>query len=371
MLSALMGTGGGYQQQRPGGGIRSRGVNATRRSTGGENTLDTPASAALDCPPGSTWFASLVDDNDDDDDDDDDMVCCQSNTVGDVAWADLVSAGVIRAQATSPFLLHFISLVLFHSLSLIHSFGSLSHFHSFVPFLALLATLFPGLCDTHTHPDENSGRSAVEGELDVVKRGIDGRYKLICLYIPVATGMLPGCQGGTLWENDNERPSSLSSSQCLLLLAYRIPQPQSDMLNSLQQPQHQQQQYHDEHSVFDSIETQLAIQRRTQEQALTKATDLSIIAGKALLRLAKEFRANAISRVQTSAHALFATPSTSYTKTTTGKHVSAWQCINDIQSAAFASHFNAEQIVVLLSDVYAASLGLLLSSTTSLTPTLN
>ena len=191
---------------------------------------------------------------------------------------------------------------------------------------------------------------------------------MICLYIPVATGMLPGSGDGTIWESDDFQPSSLSSSHCLLLLAYRIPQPSIIMVhpspstNSLQQThqqqqQQQQQQRIDDHSVFDSIETQLAIQRHTQEQALIKATDLAIIAGKALLRLAKELRANVINRIQTSAHALFATTATTYTKATIGKQMSAWQCINDIQNVTFASQFNAEQIVVLLSDVYAASLG--------------
>ena len=194
---------------------------------------------------------------------------------------------------------------------------------------------------------------------DGTNRGVDWRYTLICRYVPVPIGMLPGSGGGTMWEHDEERPSSLSSSHCLLLLAYRIPPPLSDMvhpINSMQQhPLHPQQQHHDDHG----IETQIAIQRHTQEQALTKATDLSIMAGKALLRLAKEQQVAMINQVQTSAHALFASAAavTSYTKTTTGKHVSAWQCINDIQSEAFAAHFHAEQIVVLLSDVYAASLG--------------
>ena len=89
LLSALMG--GGYQQ-RAHGGLRSRVAKKTRHPTGGEKTINTLASTALVHPPSSSGFTSLVDD---DDDDDDNMVYCQSNTFGDVALVDLVSAGIV------------------------------------------------------------------------------------------------------------------------------------------------------------------------------------------------------------------------------------------------------------------------------------
>ena len=102
----MSGGGGGYQQ-RPNRPLRSRVMNTTSCPSSGENTLDTrgsvAAAAALLYPPASTGFASVPDDDEEDDEDDDEMVCCQSNTIGDVAWADLISAGTVSVQMTTSF----------------------------------------------------------------------------------------------------------------------------------------------------------------------------------------------------------------------------------------------------------------------------